>query len=122
MSFNWAHYLDVADELNTKTQPPVLVEARKRSAVSRAYYSLFCQARNFLRDSDGKTLPGDSTVHSFVQEQFKANADTRRREIGDSLDELRVYRNRVDYDDVVTKIDWLSTAAMIVAKSALETL
>lgn len=68
MNFDWEEYFNLAKELAGTTE-----EAKLRSAVSRAYYSAFCLARNYLRDiqqdprlSRNKTY--DINVHEYVAE------------------------------------------------------
>lgn len=47
MSFPWSHYLDLAKALaGQETNGVASQEARLRSAISRAYYAVFCTARN----------------------------------------------------------------------------
>ncbi len=60
MSFDWSEYLNLAQELAGKATTPASQEAKLR-AISRAYYAAFVQARNFLRDRDGLTIPREST-------------------------------------------------------------
>ena len=45
MKFDWSEYFNLAQELAGTSE-----EAKLQSAVSRAYYSVFCLARNYLRD------------------------------------------------------------------------
>ncbi len=54
MSFDWSQYFDVSRELadQARNAPAPLQEARLRSSISRAYYALFGQARNYLRKHD----------------------------------------------------------------------
>ena len=68
MKFDWEEYFNLAKELAGTTE-----EAKLRSAVSRAYYSAFCLARNYLRDiqqdprlSRNKTY--DINDHQYVAE------------------------------------------------------
>jgi len=41
MSFNWRDYVDLAQDLLNRAE-----EACQRSSISRAYYGVFCLARN----------------------------------------------------------------------------
>ncbi|MEG4171823.1 MULTISPECIES: hypothetical protein [unclassified Microcoleus] len=73
MKFDWEEYFNLAKELAETTE-----EAKLRSAVSRAYYSVFCLARNYLRDiqqdprlSRNKTY--DINDHQYVAEEFIHN-------------------------------------------------
>ena len=73
MKFDWLEYFNLAKELAETSK-----EAELRSAVSRAYYSAFCLARNYLRDiqqdprlSRNKTY--DINDHQYVAEEFIHN-------------------------------------------------
>ena len=70
MKFDWEEYFNLAQELAGTNE-----EAKLRSAVSRAYYSAFCLARNYLRDIQqyprlwrNKTY--DINAHQYVAEKF----------------------------------------------------
>lgn len=103
MSFDWTEYLNVARELARPTNNPARREARLRSAISRAYYAAYIQARNHLRDQDQVEIPQIDN-HRFVIRSFIDSADSRRTTIGWDLDYLRRTRNAADYDDTITRL------------------
>jgi hypothetical protein len=114
MSFNWAEYLSVAEDL---CGVPVTgraggAEARERAGVSRAYYAGLVTARNRLRDVDGVQIPAQGNPHRFVADQYVNGPDPLRIQIGIELDRLRVARNRCDYDDVVTQLPRLAQRSL----------
>ncbi len=99
-----------------------------RSSISRAYYALFGQARNYLRkhdrireiliDSNGQRI----NIHQFVREQFINRADQDYQEIGQALDRLSEYRNIADYDlnhPVLNNLPFTTQAALRWAREAL---
>jgi len=90
MSFNWKAFIDFAKELMDATD-----EARLRSAISRAYYGVFCIARNKKRLKEYKK----KDVHSKVIESYKSSQDKDEKFIGKTLDELRRHRNDADYNE-----------------------
>ena len=106
MSFDWSQYFDVSRELadQARDAPAPLQEARLRASISRAYYAVFGQARDYLRrhdrirevliDSNGDRI----NIHQFVRQQFINRADQDYQEIGETLDRLSEYRNIADYD------------------------
>ena len=103
MKFDWEEYFNLAKELAGTTE-----EAKLRSAVSRAYYSAFCLARNYLRDiqqdprlSWHKTY--DINAHQYVAEKFIYNQSKSQTmiEIGQNLNRLRKMRNNADYEDTI---------------------
>ena len=83
MSFDWSQYFDVSRELadQARDAPAPLQEARLRATISRAYYAVFGQARDYLRrhdrirevliDSNGDRI----NIHQFVRQQFINRAD-----------------------------------------------
>lgn len=100
MSFNWSEYLNLAEMLTGRTTIPSSQEAKLRSAVSRAYYAAFCQARNHLRDEEGHTIPPGGQAHPYVRDALRSSSDRARKQIGNDLDRLRRRRNQADYEDV----------------------
>ncbi len=119
MSFAWLDYFTLAQELVGQAVTPAGQEARLRSAVSRAYYAAFCQARNHLRDKENCSLPSDAQVHTFVRDQFKDSLDPIRSQIGHDLNRLRIDRNKVDYDDLVPGLGKMTIGDMALAQRVL---
>lgn len=106
---NWFDYLDLAEEWAGEPE-----EAHKRSAVSRAYYAMFCTARNELRDAiEDYGPPECGSEHKYVWDLYKEDRHPRgTRAIGVLGSRLRRYRNRVDYCDVVLDLTDLVEGAM----------
>jgi uncharacterized protein (UPF0332 family) len=124
MKFDWSEYLNLAQELaGTK------VEANLRSAVSRAYYSVFCLARNYLRDieqdprlSRNKTY--DINDHQYVAEEFIHNRSKSQImiEIGKDLTRLRKMRNQADYEDTMFNLQKEAKRALMLAENIISKL
>jgi hypothetical protein len=114
MSFDWAEYLSLAEDLCAVpiSGPPHGSEARQRAAVSRAYYSAFILARNHLRDIDGIRIPPQVNAHQFVGALYLNDPDPVRQGIGDTLIRLRRVRNRCDYDDAVPNLLNLTSVSL----------
>ena len=72
-------------------------QAKLRSAISRAYYAAFHQAKQVLEAKDRLTIPLQN-VHKFVINQFQNYPDPIRQKIGNRLQVLRGYRNQADYE------------------------
>ena len=71
MNFDWSEYLNIARELAGQATASFSAEAKKRSAISRAYYAAFCSARNHLRDRDNdQNIPVGGDAHGYVRKQF----------------------------------------------------
>lgn len=102
MSFEWTEYLGLAQELagqSVTIQPEP--EARYRTSISRAYYSAYCQARNYLR-SRGIHIPPphEVNVHRYVINKFNESIDLDYQKIAKDLERLLNDRNMADYEDI----------------------
>lgn len=111
MSFDWESYLLLSEELAKRPEESCL-----RSSLSRAYYGVFCIARN----KKGYKMYKGSNIHSKVINEYKQ--DKTLKEIGWNLDELRKARNSADYDGD-RKIDKHRAGRMLIlAKQVLNNL
>jgi len=123
MKFDWEEYFNLAKELAGTTE-----EAKLRSAVSRAYYSAFCLARNYLRDieQDPKLSHNqtDINVHKYVADEFihhKSKSKTMI-EIGKDLNRLRPRRNKADYEDIIFNLPKEVITALMLAENIISAL
>lgn len=90
-------------------------DARKRSAVSRAYYAMFCTARNELKNAidDGYNPPECGSEHKYVWDLYKEDRHPKGTpQIGVLGNRLRRYRNKADYDDVILNFSDIVEDAM----------
>ncbi|MBS3908737.1 MAG: hypothetical protein KGZ93_03815 [Actinobacteria bacterium] len=100
MAFNWSEYLALAQELPKKSSSSGNMEAKLRSAISRAYYAAYCKSRNHMQHKDMKSFPSYKVnKHDFVKQHFLNDTDKARKSIGANLDRLREERNKADYDN-----------------------
>ena len=99
MSFNWSEYLTLAQELASRSATSPIQEAKLRAAISRAYYSAFCQARNHLIYKDKKLIRPRGDAHKLVADTFEKSTNKQRQRIGFLLHDLRSIRNLADYKD-----------------------
>jgi uncharacterized protein (UPF0332 family) len=90
MNFDWLGYVRLAERLSNESD-----ESSLRSAVSRAYYGVFCIARN----KKGYQKYQKSDVHQKVIDEYLNSEDEDERSIGWLLIKLRKQRNYVDYND-----------------------
>ena len=98
MSFDWHHYLNIAQYIKENAHDFPDAESCYRTTVSRAYYAAFCLARNYVRDSDGKIFYGDD--HQALQDYLKKNIHNQARvRIGNRLRRLHQDRKKSDYHD-----------------------
>ncbi len=96
MSFDWQHYLELAEYMNTTVSEFPCEEAGCRTIASRAYYAVYRAARKYIWAADGVCL----FEHWKVQEHLKrVPANRARCRIGLQLTRLHQIRKKADYDD-----------------------
>ena len=100
MSFHWSEYLTLAQELTSTASNSPIQEADLRSAISRAYYAAFGQARAYLVEIEKVVIPYGTNVHWFVVDNFESSDESIRRTVGHLLHHLRSTRNIADYENV----------------------
>jgi uncharacterized protein (UPF0332 family) len=90
-SFDWTRFLDLAKELAARP-----AEANQRSAVSRAYYAAFHEARRYLmRTRADLHVPRDGSAHQMVWNALKEGL---REEKGAAMHGERLRRQRIAAD------------------------
>ena len=121
MKFDWSVYFNLAKELAETSK-----EAELRSAVSRAYYSAFCLARNYLRDiQQGPRLwrkkTYDINAHQYVADEFMHHQSKSQImiEIGKDLTRLRKMRNKADYEDTIFNLKREARTALMLAHNII---
>lgn len=105
MSFDWSHYLDIAQDLYKHAASSPHQEANLRCAISRAYYATFHKARLHLYDKWGISVPDDATAHTEVRKEFKGIGE---RQIAATLNRMRIDRNKADYNDSVRNLNLIT--------------
>jgi|SRR5947209_5024038 len=101
MSFDWSHYLDLAQELFGQATSSLHEDANLRSSISRAYYATYHKARHRLYDKWGISVPEDASAHGQVRREFKQK---NQRWIATTLNRMRIDRNDADYKDLTTDL------------------
>lgn len=99
--FDWNQYLLLAEKLfylRENEEFNGLKEACLRSALSRAYYAVFCIARNYLIDKNGVRIPKEDT-HKFVHMRYVNSLTKEEKKVGENLKQLWKKRKKADYDD-----------------------
>ena len=99
MPFDWNDYYSLAVDLRASPNEDCL-----RSAISRVYYSVYCQARNYLIAQCGLVIRDNNSVHSVVWNFYKTRGGTFSA-IG--LTGRKLHSNRVDadYKDELERLD-----------------
>jgi uncharacterized protein (UPF0332 family) len=91
VTFDWRAVVGLADELSKRTD-----EAALRSAISRAYYSAYCYAR----DRAGLNSAGARDSHKLVFDYYERRAHGKLRDFGSNeLPSLHRLRKEADYDE-----------------------
>lgn len=109
MKFDWSEYFNLVQELAAISSDNFASnEAKLRFAVSRAYYSVFCLSRNYLRDVEkdprlSRRNSFDINQHQYVAEEFIFHKSKNPKiiKIGENLSRLRELRNKADYSDTM---------------------
>ncbi len=129
MRFDWSEYLNLAQELAaTNSDSSANREAKLRSAISRAYYSTFCLARNYLRDIEkDRTFfrkNRDIKEHQYVAEEFINHRIKNKNmvKIGENLSRLRELRNKADYEDTMFNLPTQARTALKLADNIISAL
>ncbi len=129
MRFEWSEYLNLAQELAaTNSDSSANREAKLRSAISRAYYSTFCLARNYLRDIEkDRTFfrkNRDIKEHQYVAEEFINHRIKNKNmvKIGENLSRLRELRNKADYEDTMFNLPTQARTALKLADNIISAL
>jgi hypothetical protein len=119
IAFDWNGFLNLARDLERGTD-----EARVRSSISRAYYASYCNARNYMEDICGRSLPYDESSHQYVIEYYNGNrgvrSTPRRSKIAQKLLRMKLKRVMADYDNNDHNLVILHSDAIYVLKQSNE--
>jgi len=100
MSFNWEEYLKFAQQLvqeaQGNSQNPLANEVAYRNAISRAYYSAFNKAREYLLTTTiYNPSRGDSHTHLILA--YSNSIFRERKALAPKLSRMKDMRVRADY-------------------------
>jgi len=111
VSFDWVEYVKLAEELQKQAD-----ESYLRSSISRAYYGVFCIARN----KKGYKNYTKSDIHWKVIGEYKNSISRDEQLVGKFLDDLRKERNDADYNENKLIKKQLTERTVLKAKEILE--
>jgi uncharacterized protein (UPF0332 family) len=101
MNFDWSNYLKLSvmlyDKAYNNREDCFDNEAFYRCAISRSYYSVYCLARNYLKDKEGQDFSSDG--HKQVRDYFIFHSKTEFKSIGNRLKMLHQDRKIADYEN-----------------------
>lgn len=118
MSFDWREYLVLSRYL-ASGQSPVSSECADRCAVSRAYYSAFCRARENAVARLRYQPFNDGRDHGAVRKRYQ---EYGMPDVHDALEELYEWRCMCDYDNTVANHAQLAHNAVAEAAKVLQRL
>lgn len=122
MTFQWAAYLDLAEALLNHRTTWAQEEACCRASISRAYYAVFCAARNYARDQEGLSLTHTGADHQRVQRHFQQGRTKEHQQLQVLLERLRNRRNEADYADRLSNAVAQAQGAIQYARQAFQAL
>ena len=114
--FDWQQFLNLARELVGQPTPTASGEARKRTAISRAYYSAHHSARQFVEQHPPTAIGPGGMAHGDVWRWFKDQDVQALKEVGLDLDRLYKMRGKADYKAVVPRLDHLVSTSILMAE------
>jgi uncharacterized protein (UPF0332 family) len=104
--FNWADYLTLATVLSTNAD-----EASQRSAISRAYYSVF-HAATLHAGRNGY----NGRSHGRLWKMYQADADKNARRLSVLGNRMKKAREDADYAARISRINDVMTLQLAIAK------
>lgn len=122
MTFAWVEYLELADALLSNRGTFAQDEACCRASISRAYYAVFCAARNHAVNGEGLQLGRTGDDHRHVQRHFEQAQGTNHKYIAMQLFRLRRERNHADYRDEMPQVFRRAQQALSRAREAMSIL
>jgi uncharacterized protein (UPF0332 family) len=105
--FDWTEFLRLAEELADREDA-----AAQRSAVSRAYYSVYCVARDALEIRGLFDRREAESHHQEVWDAFEGDSRREWKRIGLFGHSLRENRRQADYDEQVPNLPRFTEGAM----------
>lgn len=122
MSFEWRQYHTLAqDLLDCGHGYTCTSEALLRAASSRAYYAVYCTARNRLRKESGDySLFSSPSSHMDVRMNYAHSLSIDKQVIAKNLERLQRRRIDADYNDVLSTSTRDSEATLEIARQTLE--
>jgi uncharacterized protein (UPF0332 family) len=117
MSFDWSDFLTLADALST-TDWDGNREASLRTAISRAYYAAFGEARLRLRSVRLATRRS-AAEHGEIATFYATRYGEQGAEVAAVLGRLRNRRNAADYDDDFAEVEYICNLSIEDARNLL---
>ncbi len=116
MPFDWPEYLELAKDLAGLQSSGYSREAAERSAVSRAYYAAFGQARNYAMQNLNFQPGGTAADHGTLRNCLRRS----KPQVAADLNRLRQWRNACDYDASVPNLSQLVRNSITLAGNIIQ--
>lgn len=130
MAFDWNDYLEIAKDFKAGTDGQArnnLVEAKQRTAVSRAYYAIYHLAVDYAKNNLGYVptqKSGGNQYHSDIRSVYQSQlANPSHQEVRKIL--ARLHKARIDCDykpDDLGNLQSLLTSVILEADKVKGTL
>jgi GrpB-like predicted nucleotidyltransferase (UPF0157 family) len=108
MPFAWVEFVELAAHLVGLPNQGASREASERTAVSRAYFAAYCHVRDYATRHLRFRPQGNYQDHELLRDHLRSQGGSRQA-LAANLDELRKWRNDVDYQLIVSQ--WLTLLA-----------
>lgn len=122
---DWYAYLSLAKELAEPEEglSHNEIQARQRSAVSRAYYAIFCTARDIFDPDYRSRSRENGSSHANLWKKLKNDPDREEvRYIGEQAALLGESRRQADYEEFIMDLPYFVEGAIASAEDLKEAL
>lgn len=120
MSFPWIEYLHLAENLAETGTHSVSRDAKKRAAISRAYYAAYCLARDKQWGADAEPPDGGESHTVLIRELIQSGGV--KGQVGNDLQRLKTQRKRADYMGYFSDLDQQTSFVLRVATRVVQKL
>lgn len=103
MSFRWTDYLALATQLAQETN-----EAALRSAISRAYYAAYHEAKYLADPNNEGKFSNQRGSHSALWDFYQQNSNSVYKTVGTQGDRLYKNRLKADYNVKIGELQQIS--------------
>lgn len=125
MSFDWHEYEVLARLLAGDSDVDISQisdDARRRTAISRAYYASLHVAREFIEIHLGLILKNSASksLHTQVINTYRDDENLTYIAVGENLNRLRLLRVQADYEKEMSKIRSKTRDALTFARDIFD--
>lgn len=123
MSFDWIEYLNLARSLVGQSTASPSEEAKKRCAISRAYYAALLIARTHLASQSPPVIPTHrDNIHQFIPNELQKTHNRDAHKVAAGLRRMGKDRNKADYNGTIENLSKTVTTTIKRAESVIQLL